>query len=81
MSEFIESNGQSADIDTTNYVKLSKPIINAEICVGCGKCLRMCSFEAIKIENGIAYIDADECQNCKACIPVCHLHAISYKST
>ncbi|QGY42896.1 Fe-S cluster domain-containing protein [Maribellus comscasis] len=45
-------------------------------CIGCGKCQKECKFDAITIENNLAYIDSDKCKLCRKCPPVCPTNAI-----
>ncbi len=45
-------------------------------CIGCGKCQKECNFDAITIENNLAYIDSDKCKLCRKCPPVCPTGAI-----
>jgi len=45
-------------------------------CIGCGKCVKECPFEAITLENNLAYIDYDKCRICRKCVPVCPTGAI-----
>jgi Na+-translocating ferredoxin:NAD+ oxidoreductase subunit B len=45
-------------------------------CIGCGKCVEVCAFDAIKMENNLAYIDFDKCKLCRKCEPVCPTEAI-----
>jgi Na+-translocating ferredoxin:NAD+ oxidoreductase subunit B len=45
-------------------------------CIGCGKCVKECPFEAISLENNLAYIDYDKCKLCRKCAPVCPTNAI-----
>jgi len=45
-------------------------------CIACNKCLNVCEFGAIKIENNLAYIDADKCTFCRKCVPECPTGAI-----
>ncbi len=45
-------------------------------CIGCSKCLKECKFEAIVVENNLAYIDFDKCTLCRKCVPVCPTNAI-----
>jgi Na+-translocating ferredoxin:NAD+ oxidoreductase subunit B len=40
-------------------------------CIACSKCLNVCEFGAIKIENNLAYIDAYKCTFCRKCVSVC----------
>ncbi len=45
-------------------------------CIGCGKCVTVCKFDSIKVENNLAYIDPETCKNCGACAKVCPTNAI-----
>ena len=40
-------------------------------CIGCSKCLKECTFDAILIEQNLAYIDDAKCRLCRKCVPVC----------
>lgn len=45
-------------------------------CIGCGKCVKVCPFEAITLENFLAYIDPVKCKLCRKCVPECPTNAI-----
>lgn len=45
-------------------------------CIGCGRCARTCPFEAITVENNLAYIDPEKCRLCRKCVPECPTGAI-----
>ena len=40
-------------------------------CIGCGKCVKVCPFEAITLENNLAYIDYNKCKSCRKCEEAC----------
>lgn len=40
-------------------------------CVGLGDCVRVCRFDAMKIENGIVVIDETKCTACGMCVMEC----------
>ena len=40
-------------------------------CIGCGKCVKQCAFEAITMENNLAYIDFEKCRMCRKCVAEC----------
>lgn len=48
----------------------------AVACIGCGKCVRTCPFEAITLENNLAYIDFNKCKLCRKCVAECPTGAI-----
>ncbi|MDO5522770.1 MAG: Fe-S cluster domain-containing protein [Bacteroidia bacterium] len=45
-------------------------------CIGCTKCQQVCPFEAITIENNLAFIIDDKCRLCRKCVPVCPTNSI-----
>ncbi|MDD6130396.1 MAG: Fe-S cluster domain-containing protein [Prevotellaceae bacterium] len=46
-------------------------------CIGCGKCVKTCEkFQAITLENNLAYIDAEKCKMCRKCEEACPKGAI-----
>ncbi len=48
----------------------------AVACIGCSKCVQVCPFEAITLENNLAYIIDDKCRLCRKCVPVCPTNSI-----
>ncbi len=47
----------------------------SEDCIGCGRCLETCIFEAIHIENGKA-LHSSMCRACGRCVTNCPQHAV-----
>jgi uncharacterized Fe-S center protein len=54
----------------------TKPIFNADLCTGCGKCANICPSLAISMETKISGIDYNACKGCGECLRVCPAHAI-----
>ncbi|MFQ7472941.1 MAG: 4Fe-4S binding protein [Anaerovoracaceae bacterium] len=40
-------------------------------CFGAGSCIKVCKFDAMRIESGSIIIDRDKCSGCMACIDMC----------
>jgi len=56
--------------------------LNAEICVGCGKCTDgVCFVNAIKVKNGKAVINDKKCRVCGRCAEICDNESISIYMT
>ncbi len=60
--------------------------ILAEKCIGCGKCAKMCRFDAITLNgpgNGLVAktyaVDPVSCEGCKVCVEFCPVDAISFE--
>jgi electron transport complex protein RnfB len=45
-------------------------------CTGCTKCFIICPFEAIEMNNNLAFIDSEKCRLCRKCVPECPTGAI-----
>ncbi|OPY19427.1 MAG: Ferredoxin [Methanomethylovorans sp. PtaU1.Bin093] len=53
-----------------------KPDIDTESCIGCGKCIRTCPWDAIYLENGKAFVDKSMCKGELSCIGSCNFDSI-----
>jgi len=52
------------------------PIVDREICFGCGKCVEVCPPQALAlIEDGV-HLSEELCEECGFCAPECPVNAI-----
>jgi coenzyme F420-reducing hydrogenase delta subunit len=67
--------------DALKVVKYSRKVVrNNKECVGCGKCVFICPYNAIRAEPfSTPTTDPEKCMGCGACQIVCPHHAIHVK--
>ena len=59
-------------LDCNALVKLAGGQKQCEYgCLGYGTCVKVCKFDAIHIENGVAKVDEDKCTACGMCVKAC----------
>jgi heterodisulfide reductase subunit A len=59
---------------------LEKAYVIADLCNGCGECVKICPVNAIRMEEGKARVDPFQCVGCGGCVPVCPREAIDFKN-
>ena len=64
-----------------------KASINTDKCIGCGRCAKVCRFNAINFNGGAndvvqkTYtVDTVSCEGCKVCVEFCPVNAIDFKA-
>ncbi|MCK9379060.1 MAG: ferredoxin [Candidatus Moranbacteria bacterium] len=57
---------------------MAKPVVNEDLCIGCGTCEALCP-NVFKIEEGKSHVVVEECDdcNCQEVIESCPVNAIS----
>ena len=59
--------------------KPQTPIVDPELCIGCGDCGIVCVYDAIHVgDEGIASANPDKCYGCGVCRDVCPVQAIRF---
>ena len=53
-----------------------KPVVDPELCIGCGSCVRICAHGGPSVVNGKAGIDHSKCVGCGRCLAICPRDAI-----
>ncbi|MDD3920310.1 MAG: 4Fe-4S binding protein [Eubacteriales bacterium] len=61
----------TASPEKKDFYGSQKALIDAEKCVGCGKCAQACRFDAIHREGKHFAVDAFACEGCGVCAYVC----------
>ncbi|PKN73775.1 MAG: hypothetical protein CVU50_00900 [Candidatus Cloacimonetes bacterium HGW-Cloacimonetes-3] len=61
---------------TLAAIILDKPVVQRNLCVGCGDCISQCPTGAISIHGAKASIDPELCIDCKICVRTCTYRAI-----
>jgi ferredoxin len=54
-----------------------RPKVDTPLCAGCGSCLDVCIFDAIKFDGGRAAIDHTLCTGCGECMDACFMAGIA----
>ena len=50
-------------------------------CIGCGKCVKTCTHDAVKVTGFLAAIDPEKCTGCHECVEACPRHCISTRES
>ena len=60
---------------------LSRPVLNEQLCIGCGMCDKMCPPHSLKMKNGKPEFHLDTCIRCYCCQEHCPKGAIQSRKT
>jgi len=59
--------------------KPQTPVVDADLCIGCGDCGIICVYDAIHVgDDSIASADPAKCYGCGVCRDVCPVGAIRF---
>ena len=59
----------------------SKPVHIQKLCIGCGRCEKICAAGALKHKNKKLYFDYGKCIRCYCCHEMCPVKAIEFKES
>ena len=65
------------EITKTIPVEVDTPVVDDELCNGCGMCAKACQFNAIAVVKGKVIIFPEICHHCGACIIACKPKALT----
>ncbi|MDK2891697.1 DUF362 domain-containing protein [Methanohalophilus sp.] len=54
------------------------PEVDPDSCIGCGRCVETCIYEALEISESIASVRHEKCIGCGECMLVCPVKAIDF---
>ncbi|QDR79021.1 4Fe-4S dicluster domain-containing protein [Sporomusa termitida] len=54
----------------------AEPVVDHELCVKCGACVKRCPAQAMAIDNETLAIDYDQCLACGVCVRLCPKQAL-----
>ncbi len=54
-----------------------KPYVDEELCIGCGRCSKVCAHDAAVVVNKKATVDHNKCVGCGRCIGICPRDAMN----
>ncbi|MEI7904475.1 MAG: 4Fe-4S binding protein [Candidatus Firestonebacteria bacterium] len=59
---------------------MKHPVINKDLCTGCGVCVDTCGHKVLELVDGVAKLTKpEECDGAGICAGVCPLEAIEMK--
>lgn len=82
VSDALGAAARVASLLKSDYITTSpeKAFVVAELCDGCGECVKICPVNAVAIHNAKARVDPFQCVGCGACVPSCPKEAIEVKN-
>ena len=54
-------------------------VVDEDRCVGCGICVAICKYEALRLSEGVSKVDLEKCTGCGGCAASCPNLAINLK--
>ena len=60
--------------------KIFRVLVDSDKCTGCGKCVQLCPYEAISLDENSKAVIGPECDNCGLCVSICPFKALSLET-
>lgn len=71
---------QDTPPEVYDFMGGEKAQVDADQCVGCGRCEQHCRFNAIRVQDGTALVNEFACEGCGVCVSVCQAGAVALTS-
>jgi len=65
------------NIECRDEVSVGVPEVDAEKCIGCGRCAELCQYSAITCVKGKVLVFEELCHSCGGCMAICPEQAIT----
>ncbi|MBN1149135.1 MAG: 4Fe-4S binding protein [Anaerolineales bacterium] len=68
-----------ADMGIANVIARSAFVnqVDESLCIGCEACMDYCQFQALSLQDGVAFVQTVRCVGCGVCVPACPENALS----
>ncbi len=66
-----------AELTHLENIEIMTPVVDAEKCDGCGKCVRFCQYNSLALAKEKVLVFSEMCHGCGGCKLVCPQNAIS----
>ncbi|MCD8121014.1 MAG: ATP-binding protein [Clostridiales bacterium] len=68
---------QNTAPEVYDFMGGDKAQVDADQCIGCGRCEQHCRFHAIHVQDGTAVVNEYSCEGCSVCVFVCPAGTVS----
>jgi MinD superfamily P-loop ATPase len=62
----------------SDFYSGAEAVVSADRCTGCGLCVTMCRFDAVRLNGDAAAVSPLKCEGCKLCVQMCPEGAIDF---
>ncbi len=71
---------RSLTYEQTYELPAKKAVIDEDLCIACGRCVRSCFSDALKKDGDKIIADSEKCIGCEMCYSMCPVSAVSFRT-